>query len=495
MAARTLLAMRRLGAALLLVTVTACGSEGSTGLDDSLETDAGQPDPSGTSDGGDTSGETGSMDDETGDAPVDAAGRCDYTNLFSQGAECRDYVGAGWTDEGIQSDCDDQMGTTTLGASCSNDGVIGRCILEGGTDLEVQIVFYGDDAEACGLSQTGCETFGGGTFEPEGVCADEDPTDTGGGGVANPFIQPTLECRDPVDGEAPGDGPNGQICTWQLISAATEEGRHYEDYADCNVVYSQRPYYPVAGNDLTEDDRMGDPVYTAELDWVREQIEATACVCCHSDVAPGGSSNWTIDAPGNWIGTFDDTGLAFSAGWIDSTSFGSFPPEENNGFDRRYGVPSTDPERMRAFFLDELEHRGLTEDDFADDPAFGGPLYTQLIYEPSACEKGERVDRDGTIHWDGGAARYVYVLEAGSGNPTVPPNLDLPDGTMWRVDVPWDEETVIDSGAIEYGDTPGFAGQRFPEAGAPTDLIEGEEYYLYVLADVAIPLTRCLFTY
>lgn len=492
---RTLQAMRRLGAALLLVTATACGSDGSAGnggVDTDTPDSAGDTGPSGDDD----SGETGAADGESGEAPVDAAGRCEYTNPFSQGEECRDYVGAGWTADAIENDCAEQMGTTTLDVACSDEGVLGRCILDGGTDLEVQIVFYGDDADACSLSQTGCETFGGGTFEPEGVCAGDDPTDSGGGGgVANPFIQPTLECRDPIEGEPPGDGPDGQVCTWQLISAATEEGRHYEDYADCNVVYTQRPYYPVDGNDLTGDERMDDPAYTAELDWVREQIEATACVCCHSDVAPGGSSNWTIDAPGNWVGTFDDTGLAFSAGWIDSTSFGAFPPEENNGFDRRYGVPSTDPDRMRAFFLAELEHRGLVEEDFADDPAFGGPLYSQLVYEPSACEKGERVDRDGTIHWADSPARYVYVLEAGSDNPTVPPNLDLPEGTLWRADVPWDEDTTFESGVLEYGDTPGFASQRFPASGAPDSLVEGQEYYLYVLADVAIPLTRCLFTY
>lgn len=433
--------------------------------------------------------------DETGEPPASVAGRCEYTNPFSQGPECRDYTGAGWTDAELLEDCEDQSGTAELGVACDTEGVLGRCILDGGTDREVQVVSYGDDAGSCAATRTGCETFGGGSFEPGAVCADDDPGDTGGIQPGTPFVQPTLECREPLEGEPPGQGPGGQVCTWQLISAATEEGRHYEDYADCDIVYTQRPYYAAPANDLTDDPRMDDPAYTAELDWVREQIEATACVCCHSDVAPSGTSNWTIDSPGNWVGTFDDTGLAFSVGWIDSTSFGAFDPEDNNGFDRRYGIPSTDPERMRDFFLGELEHRGLTEDDFADDPAFGGPLYAQLVYEPSACENGERVDRDGTIHWEGGDARYVYVLEAGSANPTVPPNLDLPEGTLWRVDVPWDEDTVMSSGGVEYGDTPGFAGQRFPESGAPIALVEGQEYYLYVLADVAIPLTRCLFTY
>jgi hypothetical protein len=150
---------------------------------------------------------------------------------------------------------------------------------------------------------------------------------------------------------------------------------------------------------------------------------------------------------------------------------------------------------MRDFFLAELEHRGLSQADFADSAPFGGPLYTQLVYEPGACEDGERVDRDGTIHWGDDVARYIYVLEAGSDNPTVPPNLDLPEGTLWRVDVPWDEETVFASGEVRYADVPGFATQRVPEEGAPSALTPGQDYYLYVLADVAIPVTRCVFTY
>ncbi len=480
----------RSSAIALLALLVACGDAAS---DAATDTEGGGTSGDGPTGGpADSGDETGSPSGETTDGPVLGAGSCEYTNPFSGGPECRDYIGAGWDGASVQADCDAQMGTAILDAACETDGVLGRCILDGGTDLEVQIVSYGEDAGSCGITQTGCETFGGGTWEPDAVCADDD---TGGGGVSNPFIQPTLECRDPVDGEAAGSGPDGQVCTWQLISASTEEGRRYEDYADCDVVYTQRPYYAAPGNDQTDDPRMDDPAYTAELDWVKAQIEASACACCHSDIAPAGSSNWTVDAEGNWVGTFDDTGLAFSAGWIDSTSFGTFPPQDNNGFDRRYGVPSTDPERMRDFFLGELEHRGLQEADFAGDPAFGGPLYDQLVYEPSRCEDGEGVARDGRVDWDGDGARYVYILEADAANPTVPPNLDLPEGTLWRIDVPWDEEEIIGAGSLRYGEVPTIANQRLPEQGAPATLTPGEDYYLYVLADVAIPITRCIFTY
>ena len=32
-------------------------------------------------------------------------------------------------------------------------------------------------------------------------------------------------------------------------------------------------------------------------------------------------------------------------------------------------------------------------------------------------------------------------------------------------------------------------------AGAPAALVSGTQYYLYALADIGVPITRCLFTY
>jgi hypothetical protein len=36
--------------------------------------------------------------------------------------------------------------------------------------------------------------------------------------------------------------------------------------------------------------------------------------------------------------------------------------------------------------------------------------------------------------------------------------------------------------------------QRFPESGPPAALTSGKSYYLYVLADIIVPITRCTFT-
>ena len=94
----------------------------------------------------------------------------------------------------------------------------------------------------------------------------------------------------------------------------------------------------------------------------------------------------------------------------------------------------------------------------------------------------------------GGKARYLYVLDLNSTSPGVPPNLDTPMGTQWRVDVPWLNGTPVESGTIKYGVVPEGLTQRSPLTGAPAPLEAGKQYYLYVLQDVAIPVTRCLFT-
>lgn len=374
-------------------------------------------------------------------------------------------------------------------------GVLGTCVTEKGAPEEIVVVLYGADASACAASQQGCEVFGGGRWEGVGACVDGGD-DTGNvppqGTTA--FIQPFLDCRPPVEDEPPGEGPDGEVCTWQTVAGSTEEGRRFRDYGDCEVILTQRPYYPSppAMDPPPEDPRLDDAEYAAELAWVREQVEASACVCCHSDAAPAGASNWTIDATGNWMHSFRDAGLAMGAGWVDDSALGAYPAEENNGFARPFGIPTTDVDRMQAFFEAELEHRRKVREDFADTPAFGGPIHTQRFYEPELCGEGEGVASDGTIRWGGGNARYIYVLDLGSQSPTVPPNLDLPAGTRWRLDVP-NDGMPLESGTVTYGEVPGDATQRFPEEGQPEPLTPGETYYLYVTQDVGVPLTRCLF--
>jgi hypothetical protein len=426
-----------------------------------------------------------------------ALGRCTYVNGFSNDLECREYLGSNWTTEAMQDNCAGPMpgsdpGLFEADLGCDKAEILAQCVVDAGTVEAYTIVFPdGPDATCSGL-QVGCN-FAGGEYVPAAACGGEDPIDPID---IVPFTWPEQVCVDPLPGEPAGQGPDGQVCTWEVISASTEEGRHYADYASCEPVYTQRPYWsaPAEANTPANDPRYSDEEYQEDLAWVTGQVEASACVCCHSTASSpeGGTSGWFIEADGIWIDTLDDDGLAMMAGWIDSTAFGAWDPADNNGFAREItGMPSTQPLRMKTFLEGELARRGLSEYDFADAEPFGGPLADQLAYEPTDCPDGIGVNAAGEVRWNGGPARYLYVLEADSANPLVPPNLDLPDGTIWRVEVPPAAEAFRTG--IVYGDIPVGGRQGFPQDGTPEPLVRGQEYYLYALMDMALPLSRCLF--
>ncbi|WP_437765763.1 proteinase inhibitor [Sorangium sp. So ce764] len=424
-------------------------------------------------------------------------GRCVYTSPFSQAEECREYTGAGWTAEAAEADCKALQGSTfTRGESCAYPETLGGCVLGGGTGNEYTLIFPGGDTSQCAATQRGCEMFGVGRFEADACegAAEEPGGGVGTGGAV--FQWPEQVCADPKAGEPAGQS-GGKVCTFGAISGCTEPGRLFTDYASCEPVLTQRPYWPAPPSDYktpSDDPRLSDPQWLGELAWVKEQTEACGCVCCHSEeTAPAaGPSNWYIEAGPVWTDSFYPAGLALAAGWVSSAALGAYPPDQNNGFSRDVsGLPSTDPARMVAFFEGELLRRGFTKEDFADETPFGGPLHEQSLYVPGDCAAGEGVDAAGTITWSGGDARYVYVLSANAENPGAPPNLDLPEGTIWRLDVP-SSATPVKSG-ITYGEVPPNTKQGYPAEGSPEELVPGTKYYLYVWKDVAIPITRCLF--
>ncbi|HEY6878795.1 MAG TPA: hypothetical protein VI299_12285, partial [Polyangiales bacterium] len=111
---------------------------------------------------------------------------------------------------------------------------------------------------------------------------------------------------------------------------------------------------------------------------------------------------------------------------------------------------------------------------------------------PVACA-AEGVTPEGRIVWTGGDARYVYVMREESENPGVPPNLDLPEGTLFRLDVLASDPPV--ASGVPYGTTPAGTFQMYPERERAPELVPGTRYHLYVLADVAVPLVNCVFTF
>lgn len=309
------------------------------------------------------------------------------------------------------------------------------------------------------------------------------------------FMPPFVHCQAPLDG-IPGNSEAGQVCTPVAISGSTEEGRKFQDYANCAVVRTQRPYWPAPNAAIPDpnDPRLLNPAYVNEMEWAREQAAASGCTCCHdSSEAPLGSSQWEINVAGNWITTASDAAIALFAGYADSTQLGAYPPHLANGFDREtVGIPTTDIPRMKAFMDAELAYRGITIEEAQQIPAFGGPLVDFANSPPTTCEPGRGILSNGSVIWTGGPARYVYLLEVGSANPGVPPNLDLPEGTLWRLDVP-PSQTGMLSG-VKYGETPVGTSQTYPTTGRAPRLETGRQYHLSVLFDVGVPLTNCIFT-
>lgn len=309
------------------------------------------------------------------------------------------------------------------------------------------------------------------------------------------FIPPFVDCRPPAAGEAT-TAPGGKVCTPVSIAGATEPNKSFASYASCDIVRTQRPYYPrpPAKVPAASDPRLGDASFMAELAWAKSQIAATGCACCHdSKVVAGGSSQWDISASPIWLDTLSDKGLALFGGYADSSVLGAYPSSDNHGFDRTAtGIPTTDTARMRAFVDAELKRRGISEPAARAVAPFGGPIYDNFVRPAKACEAGEGVDPQGRVVFDG-KARYLYVLEAGSKNPGVPPNLDHPEGLVWRLDV-LASANPVESG-LAYATTPAGSFQDVPAQSVAPALVRGRTYQLTALRDVGIPSTNCLFVY
>ena len=432
--------------------------------------------------------------DTTADPGVDVVGEpglghCIYENSLSGGEECRSYTGDGWTVASATENCDApgfpaSPGTFVEGTLCAYSDTLGSCAIDEGTPEAYALVFPGTDGDTCAGLELGCG-FAGGTFTGEGACAGE----TGGPIITDPFTPFAEVCVD--DPKA----PNGEVCVWNAISGAVQEGYAFKDYGDCDAVRTQRPYVPYDAGLTSDpnDPRLDDPAWVAEFGWVTAQVESTACVCCHSTSAPDGASGWHLDLEPIWLNSANDDAVAMFAGWTDSFAFGAFDAEVLYGFDRTTtGIPTTDPDRFIAFMEAELARRGRTRAEFADDPPWGGPLVDQLNFEPGPCDEGVGVDSEGRLNWKGGDARYVYVLEPDATSPTVPPNLDLPTGTRWRVEVSPDQDPI--ASGLTYGTIPLNATQGFPESNNPAQLEPGRSYYLVALADIIQPIERCIFT-
>lgn len=424
-------------------------------------------------------------------------GHCEYQGPFSKMTECKDYLGT-WKSADAEADCSSNKGTYQGGTVCNPQTYLGACLLAS-SSAQNRTYIVSDNTGKCGSARTGCETFGGGYWDPSPIC--------GGANdelvvLEDAFREPVQKCFVPDSGVMPADG--GEVCVWEGIHGATLEGRSFREDAVCDNSRSGRPYYAKDPDPRSKQDdpRRSDPTYLAEEAWVKSQINAASCVCCHSKgAAPNHEpSIFDVDSDGSFANQLTNRGIAQGAGVVSTVPLGAWAKELNNGFsksDLAHPTDSvfltTDPARMKAFWQAEMEYRRLTAADFVGIDDGLGPLSEQFYYQPTKCSAGEGIAADGTITWGKGRARYVYVMEATSRSPTVFPNLDLPEGTLWRLDVPADG-APLDNRSVKYGVLPTGTSQRFPVAGAPAALQSGKDYYLYVTADQMLPITRCLIT-
>lgn len=424
-------------------------------------------------------------------------GRCSYTGPQSKLAECKDYLGA-WKLADSEKDCGDLKGAFVGGVVCTPTETLGFCIFAT-SPAQNRTYVASNETSKCSSARTGCELFGGGKWTPSGLCGGSNDEIVV---LENAFTEPQRICFTPPAGEPRAPGATGQICVWESIHGSTEENRSFRKDAKCENSRGGRPYYSKDADPRygMPDARRTDPAYLAEETWVRAQINASSCVCCHSAAAPNGASIFDVDREGSLANQLSDRGVAHGSGLVNSIPLGGFRPEVNNGFEKSDLVHpdnsvflSTDPARMKRFWEKEQQHRGLTAANFVGVPDGFGPLSDQLNYQPAPCAGGEGIAADGAITWGKGRARYVYVLEVGSKSPTIYPNLDVPVGTRWRVDVP-PTGAPLPSGSVKYGVVPEGLRQKVPAMGAPQALVSGQQYYLYVSADLMLPITRCLIT-
>lgn len=165
----------------------------------------------------------------------------------------------------------------------------------------------------------------------------------------------------------------GDDCTYVAPGGCTAPGKTY-DASFCPDVRTMRPNPGIASQgsrQVKEDEaRLSDP----DLAWSAGEVQACACLCCHSAKLGGpGAFAWDIDFSPVWTDSATDRALAINAGIIDSSIFGDIDPKLNNGFIRtKMGLPTTDPDRMRAFLRRELERRGADITALEHEDPLGG---------------------------------------------------------------------------------------------------------------------------
>ena len=327
--------------------------------------------------------------------------------------------------------------------------------------------------------------------------------------VQSPYLYPEKVCSPVDEGVELPDGAeveydsDGQrlLCIWESVVGCAPEGVQYTEVSDCTQAFTQAPSWFVEPTQrfVSDPALMDDPDFVAELDWVQAQVESSGCACCHaSGINSGNTSGFDVHAPQVWTDTMETYQIAMLTGeFADHSLFGAVDSEDNHGFIRDHTMfPSTDPERMKAFFLSEFERRGGTEEN-EQEAEEGFETFFGRLFEPySECVSPWQGMEDDRVVWESGdSIRQFYVLEESADTPGFPPTLDKPDGTVWAIYVSPDQDP-IPSGSIQLGEVPTGAVQVIPEDGSPPVFTPGTTYRLFATPDFQlIREINCTITY
>ena len=223
-----------------------------------------------------------------------------------------------------------------------------------------------------------------------------------------------------------------------------------------------------------------------ELNWVRDQVRSGGCSCCHASGSDHAyATGFDFDAPLVATDSISNYRLAMLTGMFeDHRQFGALPPAENQGFIRDHTmIPTTDPDRMRRFFMSELERRGATEDDIELGRVATENFFGRRVIEDKACVSPFEGIEDNRVLWNGERGiRQLYVLETDANIPGFPPFEDKPEGIVWAIYVNPEAEAIA-SGDIVLGQIPDGAYQVEPADGSTPEFVEGRTYRLYATPD------------
>lgn len=166
-----------------------------------------------------------------------------------------------------------------------------------------------------------------------------------------------IACAD--EGTCTPDGPTERPAEELLINGTcVEEGSVFTEVYDCSEVEgpctSGEPSPAIAKVD-EDPARLDDE----DLEWTRDQMGACSCSCCHHVEGVSGFW-WAWDFEPAWTDSIDSEALAGFINEEPDHFYDDLLTEENNhGFTRDFGAPTTDHERFGAFVERELDRRGV----------------------------------------------------------------------------------------------------------------------------------------